>query len=83
MTLLDQLKTHYPEAVPPIRLPTQTAFEAYVEGELRRICEEKGLSYALARLPDGRYIAQVEGKQALSFSGWKALAKALLELEED
>lgn len=79
MSLLERLKAAHPEMVPTVRLPTQAAFEAYVEARVREYLEEAGIPYALARLPDGRYLAQVKGRQALSFAGWKALAKALLE----
>lgn len=85
MSLLQRLTQFVPELKPPERFLTQDALEAFLEGGLRERLEEEGLGYSLSRLPDGRYVAEVLGEEgradALSFAGWKALAKAYLRLK--
>ncbi len=82
MSLLRELVQKEPSLAPPVRFPSEAAFEAYMEGALRELLEERGFGYAVSRLPDGRFVAEVVSEagrsQALSFSGWKALAKAYL-----
>jgi len=81
-TLLQQLIRVEPQLKPPQHYPNMRALEAFLEGELRHLLEERGLGYSVALLPGGRYLAQVvddrSRHEATGFSAWKALAKAYL-----
>lgn len=82
MSLLRDLVRKEPSLAPPVRFPSEAAFETYMEEALRELLEERGFGYAVSRLPDGRFVGEVVSEmgrtQALSFAGWKALAKAYL-----
>lgn len=81
-TLLWRLVEAVPSLRPPAHYPQIRPLEASLERGLREVLEEEGLDWSLARLGDGRYLAQAVGEggrvEAVGFAGWKALAKAYL-----